>query len=59
LGSAIAEVLGDGAPAPLERVGVQDTFAESGPYAELMDKYGLGVNDIIRAAQRAITRKRK
>jgi len=44
---------------PMERVGVADTFAESGPYSELMDKYGLSVDDIVAAAQRALARKSK
>jgi transketolase len=59
LGGAVAEVLVAREPAPLERVGVPDTFAESGPYGELMDKYGLSVGDVVAAAQRAVARKRK
>ena len=58
LGGAVAEALVARGPAPLERVGVADTFAESGPYGELLDKYGLGVGDIVAAAQRAVGRKR-
>lgn len=58
LGGAVAEAVVEGEPAPLERVGVADTFAESGPYGELMDKYGLSVDDIVSAAQRAVARKR-
>jgi transketolase len=57
LGSAVAEALVEGEPAVLERVGVSDTFTESGPYGALMDKYGLSVDDIVAAAQRAIARK--
>jgi transketolase len=56
LGGAVAEALTDGKPVPLERVGVADTFAESGPYGALMDKYGLGVRDIVAAAERAVAR---
>jgi transketolase len=59
LGGAVAEALVEGKPVPMERVGVADTFAESGPYSELMDKYGLSVDGIVAAAQRAIARKRK
>lgn len=59
LGGAVAEALAAREPAPLERVGVPDTFAESGPYGELMDKYGLSVGDVVAAAQRAVARKRK
>jgi transketolase len=57
LGGAVAEVLIENEPVPMERVGIADTFAESGPYSELMDKYGLSVNDIVNAVRRAIGRK--
>jgi transketolase len=57
LGGAVAEALVAREPVPLERVGVADTFAESGPYGELLDKYGLGVGDIVAAAERAVGRK--
>jgi transketolase len=59
LGGAVAEALCDGRPVPLERVGVADRFAETGPYADLLDKYGLSVGDIVSAAQRAVARKRE
>jgi transketolase len=57
LGGAVAEALAETTPAPLERVGIADRFTESGPYDELLDKYGLGVTDIVSAAQRAVARK--
>nr|WP_320027191.1 transketolase family protein [uncultured Acetobacterium sp.] len=57
LGGAVAEVLGDVAPVPLERVGVKDLFGQSGKVAPLMEKYGLTANDIVEAAKKAITRK--
>ncbi|UCC65006.1 MAG: transketolase family protein [Anaerolineae bacterium] len=57
LGGAVAEALAESEPVPMERVGVADTFAESGPYSELMDKYGLGVEDIVAAAKRVVARK--
>ena len=59
LGGAVAEALVESELVPMERVGVADTFAESGPYSELMDKYGLGVEDIVAAARRAVARKAK
>jgi transketolase len=58
LGGAVAEALVEIEPVPMERIGLADTFAESGPYDELMDKYGLGVETIIAAARRAVSRKR-
>jgi transketolase len=57
LGGAVAECLSATAPVPLERVGVQDTFAESGPYMDLLDKYGLNAESIAAAVRRAIERK--
>lgn len=58
LGGAVAECLAEHCPVPLERVGVKDTFAESGPYYELLDKYGMSVEAIVDAALRAVSRKR-
>src|SRR5579859_572448 len=43
LGGAVAECLSENVPVPLERVGVNDTFTESGPYNELLEKYGMSV----------------
>jgi transketolase len=57
LGSAIAELMGEKFPAPLERVGVKDRFAESGPWKELLIKYNLSPQDIKEAVIRAIKRK--
>lgn len=58
LGSATAEALCELAPAPLERVGIHDVFAESGDYEELLDSYGMSVDDILGAAERALKRKK-
>jgi transketolase len=57
LGGAVAECVSQSAPVPVERVGVNDTFTESGPYAELLDKYGMSVDAIVAAVQRAMPRK--
>ena len=57
LGGAVAEVLGGCHPVPLERVGIDDRFAETGPYDRLLDKYGLGVTDILEASKRVLARK--
>jgi transketolase len=58
LGGAVAEALAAGAPAPLERVGIDDCFARTGPDPEtIMDAFGMGVGDIVLAARRAIERK--
>jgi transketolase len=57
LGSAVAEVLGEELPLPLERVGLSDCFTETGGYEELLARYGLGVDHIVAAAQRVLKRK--
>jgi transketolase len=50
LGSAVAEVLVAHHPIPLRQIGVDDTFAESGPYLEVIDKYGLSSPHIVKAS---------
>ncbi|HHV58506.1 MAG TPA: transketolase family protein [Firmicutes bacterium] len=57
LGSAVAEVLGEKCPVPLERVGVRDVFGQSGKPAELLEHYGLTAAHIAAAAERALARK--
>ena len=59
LGSAVAEVLVEQYPIPMKRVGVQDTFAESGPYLEVIDKYGLTARHIVKAVNEVLKRKPK
>ena len=51
LGSAVSEVVASNKPVPMEFVGVQDTFGESGTPKELMAKYGLTANDIVEAVK--------
>jgi len=46
LGGAVAELLSEKLPTPLLRIGVQDTFGESGSYEELKNKYGLSSHHI-------------
>lgn len=57
LGGSIAQLLARKQPAPLEFVGVNDSFGESGKPIDLLNKYGLGVADIVAAAKRALQRK--
>ncbi len=57
LGSAVAEVLARELPTPIEFVGVDDSFGESGKPEELIAKYGLAERHIIEAVQRVIKRK--
>ena len=57
LGSAVAEVLVENNPIPMKRIGVRDTFAESGPYLDLLEKYGLSARHIEAAVEEVIERK--
>ena len=58
LGGAVAEVLaGAGVGAVTEFVGIQDVFTESGPYAELLRKYGLDAEAVAAAIERAHARR--
>ena len=57
LGESVAQTLGRNAPAPLEMIGVNDSFGESGKPEELLDKYGLSTENIVEAAKKAIQRK--
>ena len=46
LGSAVCEVLAEKAPTKVLKIGVNDTFGESGPAVELLKKYGLDIDSI-------------
>jgi transketolase len=59
LGGAVAERLVRRMPMPMEQVGVADTFAESGPYLDLLEKYGLSVAGVVAAVGRALARKKQ
>lgn len=58
LGASVAQVVGATHPVPLEFVGLDDTYAESGPAADLLVKYGLTADQIVAAARRAVERRR-
>ncbi len=57
LGDSIAQILIQNQPAPLEYVGVNDQFGESGTPEQLMKKYGLSASNIVEAALKTINRK--
>ena len=60
LGSAVAEFTVKESAVPIEMVGIADTFTETAlDHDALMDCYGMSVQDIVNAAQRAIARKKK
>ena len=57
LGGAVAECVVSTNPVPIERIGVQDRFGESGGSDELLQLLGMKADDIVNAAHRAIERK--
>ena len=57
-GSAVAEVIVANNPVPMEFVGVNDTFGESGKAADLMVKYGLKDINIVEAVKKVLKRKK-
>lgn len=57
LGSAVCEVLSENLPTPVVRVGIKDTFGESGKPAELLKAYGLTAEDIVKAVKKGLTLK--
>jgi transketolase len=57
LGDSIAQVLVKNDPVPMEYVAVNDSFGESGKPAELMTKYGLDADHIIKAVEKVVKRK--
>lgn len=59
LGGVVAELVSENRPTPLERVGVQDCFGQSGTVAELWEHYRLTAPFIEKAAKQVIKRKNK
>ena len=57
LGDSIAQVAAKNIPVPIEMVGVNDSFGESGKPMDLLKKYGLAPENIVAAAEKAIGRK--
>jgi transketolase len=57
MGSAVAEILAQNAPVPMEFVGVHDQFGQSGQPNELLEFYGMGVKDVVKAVKAVLKRK--
>jgi len=57
LGSAVAAAVAQEHPVPIEMVGVQDVFGESGDGFELLEKYGLTAAKVVEAARRVVKRR--
>ena len=58
LGGAIAELLAQKAPMPIEFLGMQDRYGQSGEAKELVEYYGLGTAHVIETVKKAIARKK-
>jgi transketolase len=57
LGGAVSELVCETYPVPVKRIGLQDCFAETGPYQDLLDAYGLSVENVVNAARQAVSDK--
>lgn len=57
LGSAVARCLALNLPVPMEQVGVQDRFGESGTWTQLLDRHGLTPDGVATAVRRVLARK--
>ena len=57
LGDAVCQLLSRQHPAPVELIGVNNSFGESGTPAQLMEKYGLNAKSIVAVAKKAMARK--
>ena len=58
LGSAVAEVVGEGCPVPVVRLGVNDEFGHSGKVPPLLEMYGLTPANIVAKAEAALALKK-
>ena len=56
LGGAVAEVLCEQCPVPMAKIGVNDSFGQSGLPDQLLEKYGLTVDRIVEEAKKVIDR---
>jgi transketolase len=59
LGDSVAQTAAKTWPVPIEYVGTNDTFGESGKPEELLVKYGLDAEHIVAAAEKVMARKKK
>lgn len=57
LGSAVAEVVVEKCPAPIEMIGVRDSFGEVGKLPYLSERFGLTTKDIVEGVRRVLARK--
>ncbi|MDD1771514.1 MAG: transketolase family protein [Methanomassiliicoccales archaeon] len=58
VGTLVAAALAESYPVPMQRVGMQDIFGQSGESDELMKEYGMGTKDVAAAAIKVMERKK-
>ncbi len=56
MGSRVAEILAANLPVPIEFVGMQDCFGESGTPDELIEHFGMGIGSIVKAVKKVMKR---
>ncbi|MBY4797187.1 transketolase family protein [Collinsella sp. AGMB00827] len=54
LGAAVLDALAPTCPVPVRKLGVNDVFGESGPAVDLLDKYGLNAEGVIKAVREVL-----
>lgn len=59
MGSAVAEILAQNYPVPIEFIGMRDRFGESGEPNELIEAFGMGKNSIKEAVKKVLQRKKQ
>jgi transketolase len=59
MGSRVAEIVAMNHPVPIEFIGVQDRFGQSGAPQELIEEYGMGSTSIAAAVKRVLARKKR
>lgn len=57
LGGAVAEVVTASTPVPVKRIGLNDCFSETGPYSDILNNYGMSVENIVAVTKKAISAK--
>jgi len=57
LGSAVCEVVSEEFPVPVIRMGINDVFGQSGSPDELMEYYGLSVDEIVKKSRNLVKNK--
>ncbi len=58
MGSAVCELLSETCPVPVERIGMQDCFGQTGEPRQLLEHYGLTAPSIVKAVKRVIKKKK-